>query len=78
VATVLVVDDEPGVCAAFRRMLERGGHEVLIASSAEEGLRVLEVEEPDLVFLDVRLPGLSGLGALGRSGARAATRRSWS
>jgi DNA-binding NtrC family response regulator len=65
VATVLVVDDEPGVCAAFRRMLERGGHEVLIASSAEEGLRVLEVEEPDLVFLDVRLPGLSGLGALG-------------
>jgi DNA-binding NtrC family response regulator len=63
-ATVLVVDDEPGVCRAFRRLLERAGHEALIASTAEEGLRVLEAENPDLVFLDVRLPGMSGLGAL--------------
>ncbi len=63
-ATVLVIDDESGVCRAFRRLLERLGHDALVASSAEEGLRIIEAEEPDLVFLDVRLPGLSGIGAL--------------
>jgi len=61
---VLVVDDEPSICWAFERMLSADGHEVLTASSAEEGLRIARSRQPNLILLDVRLPKEDGISAL--------------
>jgi two-component system nitrogen regulation response regulator GlnG len=63
---ILIVDDEEAVCWALNRALTSEGHRVLSASSAEEGFALAEKEHPDAVLLDVRLPGLDGLSALGR------------
>lgn len=64
--TVLVVDDEPSICWAFEKMLTGDGHEVVTASSAEDGVRLAAKHAPDLVLLDVRLPNQSGIEALPR------------
>jgi two-component system nitrogen regulation response regulator GlnG len=61
---VLVVDDEPAICWGFRELLRGDGHEVTIASSAEEALQVAPTCQPDTIILDVRLPGMDGLTAL--------------
>jgi len=61
---VLVVDDEPAICWGFRELLRGEGHEVTIASSAEEALQVAPTCQPDTIILDVRLPGMDGLTAL--------------
>lgn len=64
--TVLVVDDEPTICWGFERLLSEQGHRVLVAASAEAGLRLAQEHTIALVLLDVRLPGESGLSALPR------------
>jgi len=61
---VLVVDDEPAICWGFRELLRGDGHEVTIASSAEEALKAAPACMPDTIVLDVRLPGMDGLSAL--------------
>src|SRR3954468_13468032 len=63
-ADILVIDDDQSIARAFERFLKHDKHEFRIASSAEEGLRLLAERVPDLVFLDVRMPGLDGLQAL--------------
>ena len=63
---VLVIDDEASICWAFREFLGDLGHEVEVASSAEEGFAVAERGPLDAVVLDVRLPGIDGLSALGK------------
>ncbi len=65
-ATVLVVDDEKNIRRTLRMVLEGEGFDVLEAESAEDGLSLLDDEEVDLLILDVRLPGISGIEALGR------------
>ncbi len=61
---VLVVDDEESICWALRRLLTEGGHQVAVASSAEEAFDHIGRRTPDLIMLDVRLPGMDGLEAL--------------
>jgi len=61
---VLVVDDEPAICWGFRELLRGDGHDVTIASSAEEALQLAPTCMPDTILLDVRLPGMDGLSAL--------------
>jgi two-component system nitrogen regulation response regulator GlnG len=61
---VLIVDDEPSICWGFRELLAEDGHEVSIASSAEEALDIASQTTPDAVVLDVRLPGRDGLSAI--------------
>jgi two-component system nitrogen regulation response regulator GlnG len=63
---ILVVDDEQAVCWALERALKAQGHSVAVAPSAEEAFRRAAQHRPDAVILDVRLPGLDGLSALGR------------
>jgi two-component system nitrogen regulation response regulator GlnG len=63
---VLVVDDEPAICWGFRELLRGDGHDVTIASSAEEMLQVAGPCQPDAVILDVRLPGQDGLSVMSR------------
>src|SRR5712692_7359360 len=62
---ILIVDDEEAVCWALQRALTREGHSVSVAASAEEAFTVAQKKRPDAVILDVRLPGLDGLSALG-------------
>ncbi|MBA2115648.1 sigma-54-dependent transcriptional regulator [Bremerella alba] len=63
-ASIHVIDDESSVCWAIEKLGTKLGHEVRVASTAEQGLDLLEDNRPDLMFLDVRLPGMSGLEAL--------------
>jgi nitrogen regulation protein NR(I) len=65
-AKILVVDDERGVRAAFEGILTPKGHEVTTVPGAEEALSHLAAEDCDLVILDIRLRGMSGLDALQR------------
>jgi len=61
---VLVVDDESAICWSFRELLRDEGHEVTIASSAEEAIASAASQKPDAIVLDVRLPGTDGLSAM--------------
>ena len=65
-AKILVADDEPAVLAAFAAILSTRGHEVLTTGDAEEAIHRVEREDCDLVILDICLPRMSGLDALGR------------
>jgi DNA-binding response OmpR family regulator len=60
-ATVLIVDDEPIVREVVARYLERDGHTTLEADDGERARLLLEQRAPDLVVLDVMLPGVDGL-----------------
>ncbi len=61
---VLVVDDEPSISWGLSRLMRTMGHEVDVAPSAEEGLCLAAANRPDLLILDVRLPGMDGLSAM--------------
>jgi two-component system, NtrC family, nitrogen regulation response regulator GlnG len=65
-ATVLIVDDEEAISWALRKAFERLGHRVGVAASAEAAFELAEELDPDVVVLDVRLPGVDGLTALER------------
>jgi two-component system alkaline phosphatase synthesis response regulator PhoP len=61
VATILVVDDEPRIVQLVRDYLEHGGFAVLTASDGPTALRTARTGRPDLIVLDLGLPGLDGL-----------------
>ena len=61
---VLVIDDDEKICWAFKQFLEDEGYCPITANNAEEGLRCIASDKPDVVLLDVNLPGMSGLEAL--------------
>jgi DNA-binding NtrC family response regulator len=63
---LLVVDDEINAADALAALLRDDGYEVTVAYDAENALKVLEGQEPDLVLTDLRLPGLDGIELLGR------------
>ena len=71
--SVLLVDDEPSIVRLLARFFERQEWEVYQALSGEDGVRTYEAQRPDLVVLDVNLPGLSGLHTLEVLVARGAT-----
>ena len=61
---VLIVDDEPDFCDALRDFLRIRGFGVAIALSGEEALLAYMQEKPDVVLLDIRMPGMDGLETL--------------
>ena len=72
VGRVLVVDDDVTVRDVVRRYLELNGHEVQLAGDGETALRLFAEREPDLVVLDLMLPGIDGLEVCGRLRQRSA------
>jgi two-component system nitrogen regulation response regulator NtrX len=62
--TILVVDDEQSICQSLRGILTDEGYEVLTAPSGEEAIKAFEEELPDLVLLDIWLPGMDGIETL--------------
>ncbi|MFW6161755.1 MAG: sigma-54-dependent transcriptional regulator [Planctomycetota bacterium] len=63
-ARVLVIDDLQGVRQLLRSVLSKAGHEVLEAEDGRQGLDRLRAESPDLVLVDIRMPGLDGFAVL--------------
>jgi CheY-like chemotaxis protein len=63
---VMVVEDDPGLRLLYRRELERDGYVVLVAASGEECLQRMERDTPDLVVMNIRMPGLDGIETMGR------------
>ncbi|HEX6105507.1 MAG TPA: sigma-54 dependent transcriptional regulator [Gemmatimonadales bacterium] len=64
--TILIVDDERTLARAVRAFLQESGYEAEVAADAEQALNLLETLRPDVVFSDVRLPGMSGIDLLRR------------
>ena len=62
-ARILIIDDSPTDTRVFTSVLEKNGHQVLSAGSAEDGIEVCKRELPDLVLMDVILPGMNGFQA---------------
>jgi two-component system nitrogen regulation response regulator NtrX len=63
---ILVIDDEAAIRDSMRMILEYEGYEFLAAATGEEGIALVERESVDLVFLDIKMPGMDGLEVLGR------------
>ena len=60
---VLLIEDNPLNMELAVDLLELGGHEVLTATTAEEGIELAQKEIPDLILMDISLPGMDGLEA---------------
>ena len=61
---ILVIDDENAIRDSLKMILEYDGYECLLAPSGQDGLTRVERDEPDLVFLDIKMPGMDGLEVL--------------
>ncbi len=70
---VLLVDDEPDIRKLAKLLLQRAGYEVLVAENGLEGLAKAEAAHPEVVLLDVMMPGMSGFDVLKRLKENAAT-----
>ena len=75
-STILVVDDEPHIREVVRSYLVREGHEVRYAGDGDAALASALDDEPDLIVLDVMLPGRSGSTSCASCAPRAGGRRS--
>ena len=64
--SVLIVDDEPTIVEVVARYLERAGYATRTAASGEQALAVAAQERPDLVVLDLMMPGTDGLRVMRR------------
>jgi DNA-binding response OmpR family regulator len=60
VVKILIVDNEKDIVEFFARILSREGFEVLTATSAQEGLRLADLERPGLILLDINMPEMDG------------------
>lgn len=63
---VLIVDDEPNMRRVLGALLENAGHSTGRASSGEEALALVRIQDPDVVLTDLRMEGLDGMALLGR------------
>ncbi len=58
---ILIVDDDAQLRISFEKILTAEGHKVRMSATGEGGLEIVKTEPPDLVVMDVRLPGMDGL-----------------
>jgi len=62
-ANILIVDDSPTEVHVFRTMLEKNGHTVEVAQTGEEGIDKAQSSLPDLILMDIVMPGINGFQA---------------
>jgi len=65
-AKILIVDDDKNLRMLYESEFAEEGYEVRLASSGPAALRAIETDRPDLVIMDIRMPGMDGLEATGR------------
>jgi twitching motility two-component system response regulator PilH len=63
VASILIIDDSPTDVQVFTTLLERAGHQVTAVSSAEEGIARARATPPEVIIMDVIMPGMNGFQA---------------
>lgn len=63
---ILVVDDEPDACDFLKQFLTLKGYQATTATSGPEALKKVKEERPDLILLDIRMPGMDGIEVLRR------------
>src|ERR1700704_6112526 len=63
-AKILVIDDEQGIRDLLDTLLRRKGYDVVLAESGRKGLELFRRERPDVVVLDLKMPGMDGLAVL--------------
>jgi len=73
--TILVIDDEESVRDLIDEVLRTSGHRILLASSGDAALEMVQASHPDLILVDYALPGMTGLEVVQRLKASADTRR---
>jgi two-component system nitrogen regulation response regulator NtrX len=61
---ILVVDDEPGVRESLKKILEYEGYRVILAENGKQGIDLYNSESPDLILLDIKMPGMDGMEVL--------------
>ena len=59
-AKVLIVDDSPSQVFTLKKMIEDWGHEALTAQNGDQALEIAHQEQPDVILMDVVMPGMSG------------------
>ena len=59
-AKIMIVDDSPDIVWVFSNLLKKAGYTTISASSGEEALEILQTEKPDLMLLDIMMPGMDG------------------
>lgn len=64
--SILIVDDQPGIRMLLEEVFSTEGFRTLTAGSGKEALRVFDAERPDLVLLDMKIPGMDGIEILKR------------
>jgi two-component system cell cycle response regulator DivK len=74
VSTILIVEDNPANMKLAIFLLQSAGHAVLSATTAEAGITLARDEHPDLILMDIHLPGIDGLEAIGQLKRDQATR----
>ncbi len=57
---VLIVDDEPNIVISIEFLMRQAGYEVVVAHTGEEAMALIEAQPPDIVILDIMLPGIDG------------------
>ena len=62
-AVVLIIDDSPTELHLFQNMLEKAGFDTLVADSGEEGIKAARASRPDIILMDVVMPGMNGFQA---------------
>ncbi|OGX03757.1 MAG: hypothetical protein A3G87_08480 [Omnitrophica bacterium RIFCSPLOWO2_12_FULL_50_11] len=63
---ILVIDDEEILTKTFARLLEKAGYEVLICKTGADAVEMAQEEAFDLIICDIRMPGMSGVDAIGK------------
>jgi len=62
--TIMVVDDEDNIRLLYKEELEEEGYKIAAAASGEEALEILSKVNPDLIVMDIKMPGMSGVETL--------------
>ena len=65
-ARILIVDDDENICALYEDELKEENHEVEIASNGKESIEKLKTFNPDIIVMDIRMPEMDGIEALGK------------
>jgi CheY-like chemotaxis protein len=70
VPTVLIVDDDRGLRELYKSELSLEGYEVMAAATGKEAVEILKDSRPDVIVMDIRMPEMDGIEALGKVVAR--------